>query len=240
MPSQWKKLTAKYNYEVAARPVGIFALNDDHLKKRRNGILNIGIPKTASRWTSQVLKISHEHIQITPSPPNSRPEYETNPRWGWNQKLKIVVVRNPFDLLVSMWSHGFWHTCEWDIPNFKDWLKKFFKDWPNLQTKHFLFYQPFNLEGRCVADIAVKFEFLTDSFRHIINQPALRDVAPNMWKSKKRDGKDYQSFYDLEMRTMVEKHCSRELLWFDYSFRGNTSNFSIYDMKKAIYSYPWR
>ena len=258
MISTWEKLVVKYNYGCTSSqlPIGICELNDDHLKKRLHGILNIRIPKTASRWAKSVLATDADrstayrggkHMQMTPHPPGSRPEFymDLAEEIFCDTALRIMVVRNPFDLLVSMWSHGKWHTDEWDIPNFKDWLKKFYKDWPNLQTKDFLFYQPFNLEGRCVVDIAVKYEFLATGFRQILGKDTRHlllpngSLRPNSWKSKKRAGKDYQSFYDIETRRMVEKYSSRELLWFNYSFKGNTSEFQIYDMKKAVYPYPW-
>jgi len=175
------------------------------------------------------------------------PRAEFWPRYGFPtaSNLKIAVVRNPFDHLVSYYLHGselrpnaeYCHSG-WAAVNFTHQFHSFeefvraycdpdFK-WHMPLFKQFLPSQLFNDKDDCVADLLFKFESLKTSL------PELEKVGIHLHrgdknKSKRREHKSYKDFYTPELRALVEKKCARELRAFGYDFDGNCthSNFII-------------
>jgi hypothetical protein len=86
--------------------------------------------------------------------------------------LQLAVVRNPFDLLVSMYLFGFpyWSTkdygkkgyIEWPFKSFRDYVMKLcvWTDHPWIcpQQKESLFFQLHDGNGQCLADAILRQE----------------------------------------------------------------------------------
>ena len=100
----------------------------------------------------------------------------------WNEATKISICRNPFDLLTSYYFHDWDHTTTpksaqlgdlpmgWDninathgIRDFDGFIKRYcdpdFKWWHGYRKKH-LFYQMFDVDGKCGVDLVIRQEQL--------------------------------------------------------------------------------
>ena len=208
----------------------------------------IHIPKTSgsSLKSKQIIKLGHnfnvKNIYRTPANKKGCHCYNTC-FWGiykypMTPNTKISIIRNPFDLLCSYYSHGvklnpngeYCHSG-WAAVNYTHQFKTFkefiiaycnpnFK-WHQPQFHKFLFSQLFDINHNCVADIIIKYEYL-DEAREILNtklEHPIEDLYINKSRNKK---KSYKEYYDKEMIELVNKKCHRELKYFNYDFNGST------------------
>ena len=263
--NSWQKLLQKYDYEIIFSTPPCPQLEEDYFKNKiEHGIINISIPKTASRCIREFLTLYsgceyvHKHYQMMPHVidgvlvgiSNRHPPPHEFSRQS--KKLRIMVIRNPFDLLVSYWSHGpkgvqgMRH--EWAAEdNFENWINRFHLEWPNEYFRKFLFYHPFDKTGKCHADIAIKMEFMEEAFTQILaghryhRDPRCQSgpvhIPWNKW-SGKRD-KDFRLYYDDRTRLLVESFNRRELQLFGYQFdqvRLDRQTPYMFDMRNIRYN----
>lgn len=155
--------------------------------------------------------------------------------------LKIAVIRNPFDHLVSYYMHGpelrrDGRYCDsgWCAVNYTHKFQSFdafiraycdpdFK-WHVPLLKQFLYSQLFDEKDNCVVDMILKFESLNAAL------PELNKLGVDMHRadtkekrantSKRRLFKTSKEYYTPELRELVEKKCARELQVFGYDFEG--------------------
>lgn len=150
--------------------------------------------------------------------------------------LKITVIRNPFDMLVSYYMHGSELNADgsychagWCAVNythkfhsFEEFIRGYCDpdfQWHVPLFKQFLYSQLFDEEDNCVPDLILKFESVAGALNE------LRKIGVDIHrehknKSGRRKKKSTQEYYTPELRELVEKKCARELQVFGYDFEG--------------------
>ena len=135
--------------------------------------------------------------------------------------FKFIFVRNPFDLLVSMF-----HYIQ-QSPNHKDYIKvsnqnfkEFVKDYisqkPNLQID----FMTDPNTGEIIVDFVGRFENLNEDIEKlkdvldIKNNLKLVHANSSNWRNKS----DFRIFYDTELRLLVESYFKRDFDMLDYNF----------------------
>jgi hypothetical protein len=149
----------------------------------------------------------------------------------------FTIVRNPFDLLVSMYTFGFpyWPPryasqrgqIEWPFRSFRDFVYKLCKwdDYPWIcpAQKKSLFFQLFDDEGNALPDHVIRQESLSQGLTRlleIIGTPAeVPERRVNV--SRQAEAVRYQDFYDDELKQLVERHFGGDLSVFGYAFEGH-------------------
>lgn len=151
------------------------------------------------------------------------------------------IVRNPFDLLLSMYKYGFPYSrprpnnpkkgkyfpfdsfeefiftyCDTDSP----WLVK--------PQQKFLFFQLFGDNGNCKADILLRTEYLDEGLKFLCEPFGIKPKISSNHINPTDRHKDYKKYYTNEMRKAVEQKCRRELEAFCYNFDGCTGSPQIY------------
>lgn len=153
--------------------------------------------------------------------------------------FKFTFVRNPYDWLVSnfLYCRG-WHGCyisSWANPSsqfYKDRLIHLnlasnktrvtsFKEWLKIFTKGVMATQLeliTNNEGDITVDFIGKLENITKDSSKIFNILNLNKFEVRHLNKTANKNKEYQSYYDDESRSLVEKYHERELNLFNYHF----------------------
>ncbi len=152
--------------------------------------------------------------------------------------LVFAVVRNPFDLLLSMYRYGFPYrrprpdkpkaaldAIGFPFTSFADFVRAYCdRDYPWMIAPHhrFLFFQLFDDEGRCVPHVLLRTERLDEGLGRILRLFGVEPVVSSdrVNPSAPPGEPDYRSFYTDELRRLVEEKCRRELQAFGYSFVG--------------------
>jgi len=249
----WSRLIEKYEYKSETETLyasPLYRLDAAHKIKLSKGIININVAKTATRCVGQILKDfdpqRRQHYRMMGGPVTTTgcwmPESSGHIFSNSSQKLRILVVRNPFDLLVSYWGHddgkgiqSFTH--DKGYPNFDEWIKMFYRDFYDVYFRKFLFYQPFDAFGNCYVDIAIKFEHMESAFEEIFSHvPHFRPKIPkNVWGGRRAT--DYRVYYDEKTKAIVEKNHARELKLFRYEFDpGSHPWATMFDMRDIKYN----
>ena len=187
---------------------------------------------------------SAAHCVCTKSPPDSG----WFPR-AWNnscahlpefkRSLVFSVVRNPFDLLVSMYSYGFpyrrprpskpmpevdrhgfpFNTFESFVTAYCD------SDYPWIvkAQQQSLFFQLFGDDGTCGAHYVIRNEHLDEGLSILCEPMGIVPVSSTERPKASRGTQkgDYRKFYDKRLRALVEDACAHELHSFGYSFDGD-------------------
>jgi|TARA_Y200000002_G_scaffold361117_1_gene346928 hypothetical protein len=154
----------------------------------------------------------------------------------------LTIIRNPFDMLASYYHHrnppklnnNTYNESGWGAVNYKhnfQSFKEFIKaycdinfEWHVPALHKFLYSQLFDTNGKCVADIIMKYEFRSEGI-NILNKKLhpTKQIPSTKHKNKGQHNKNYKEYYDKEMIKLVEKKCSRELKYFNYNFNGSTN-----------------
>jgi len=120
-----------------------------------------------------------------------------------NSYIKIGVVRNPFDRLVSFWS--------WKARGNRGIsLSKFSREMPPC-------FPFFTLDGRMGMDHIIRFENLQEDFNDVCDKIGIpREELPHINKSKH---KHYTEYYDEETQQIVADKYKKDIEYFGYKFR---------------------
>ena len=173
----------------------------------------------------------------------------------WENACKVAIVRNPFDWLVSYYTHrgtgDHWDHHGWDdicgthnITSFEQFVKTYCdptKKWWHSWYKRSPFYQMMDA-GVDEVDIGVDFvlrqEFLSEGTEELFR---LLDLKPEDWKpglgwrrrlnANNERGMSYQKYYTPELRELAHAHFEQELELFDYSFDGMTDGWQLMHVK---------
>jgi len=170
--------------------------------------------------------------------------------------LVFAIVRNPFDLYVSLYKT---HQTKGTM-SFEDYIKRtcqpdFFepKSIFVVESTPFMFYQIFNDESDCTCDLILRTEFLDGSLLQVFEEMNL-DIPDEIHKSsviktqertsefRKEAERDYRLFYNDELRELVENRRALELEMFGYNFDGisDMSNQIIVPSMKYDFSSDYR
>lgn len=160
-----------------------------------------------------------------------------------NKMIKITIVRNPYDILTSLYFHnktmGFNSFNKiYKIKNFKHFIKVFCDDNTLLPIRCWqksIFGQLFDKKGKCQVDLIIVYENRNKAF-DILNK-YINGCVIDENKYKYISGasvdktKDYTKYYDDETKKIVYKKFKKDFELFQYNFNGHipNSNFIIPD-----------
>lgn len=145
----------------------------------------------------------------------------------WNSYIKIVCIRNPWDMMVSWFHNRIASGIEKDIN-----AMNFIKQWDQIQPNKFfikwakehpypnqLYYF---LNNQLAADIYIKFETLEKDFHQVCNDLNLIYNKLNRFKTNFRQTKiPYYKYYNTDIITKISKEANKEIKYFKYKYGGN-------------------
>ena len=256
----------------------IMKLLEDKIEKLKERKLSrlyfIHIPKTAGTFVRQSFDghrmIAHANHASFHKPASLSPGYiDVNCELdGASNKapddcLVIATIRNPFDMLVSMYTYGSYgfttsppstvctsraplhHNDYPGVPGGRERFTYIIKEYcegirgrPDL--RHMLFHQIFDDEGICKADILIRTEFLEKGLVEIgkLLSPPLKPTLPekriNPSLRINRSSHHYKPYYDNDLRKLVEKKCAIELEEFGYTFDGPVNDSPFVILNKEF------
>lgn len=211
--------------ETASQYTSLFFV---HIPKTAGGyILKLALK---NRMRKRVFRLGHPVCM-------SQPLVFDDPIRAWNlscigdehyqRSLSFTVVRNPFDMLVSMYTYGFPYALAESNP-FNDFasLVRAYCDsefpWIAPPQHRNLFFQLFKDDGTCGVHYAIRTESLDEGLKTLCSPfgiiPIASDARINASPSRKE--KDHRKYYNDELRGLVEVKCQKELEDFGYTFDG--------------------
>ena len=174
-----------------------------------------------------------------------------------NEWLKVGIVRNPFETLVSYWSHD--HPADraraplyglpagapvgWDrinvihgIPDFDGFIKRLTD--PAFPWHHHLMAlnlhgQYCSSNGRQTVDLILRNERLSEATVALLKVVGV-EPQPELLATERQNTsshRDYRSYYTDELRELVEAHYAADLERWGYNFDGLTVDWAIKPLK---------
>lgn len=173
----------------------------------------VHIPKTAGSSVSQWLKM---HTNATDFYPKSfgskhwvyKKVQKHMKRGRLDPGLVVVVVRNPWDRLLSMWSYYRRRKKSWCPDNFRDFVLE--SNWGNARSQQTEYF-PENA-------LILRFENLKQDFKQIQELCNCNEPLP-VKNTSHHDA--YTSMYDEEMIEEVRRRASDDVVKLGYEY-GNT------------------
>jgi len=154
--------------------------------------------------------------------------------------LSFAIIRNPFDMLVSLY---YYHPQRISKFNFKE-FKQFILAYDDEQKRNemlitqskFLFSQIFDNDGKCVVDFLLRQETLDAGLYVIKRLLCEKQHIPEKHIRVSDRNRDFTKYFDVKTRKIVENLCERELKVFGYSFEGITDDHIIIDPSYINYN----
>ncbi|NEP33605.1 MULTISPECIES: sulfotransferase family 2 domain-containing protein [unclassified Moorena] len=200
----------------------------------KHKFLFIGKPRSGDTMIRQALdpysdsvstdKGRHNHPHV---PASILKQYFKRMGWDWNSYFKFTSVRNPWDMLVSVYSFGnpdqngfyFWEKQQYN-PNkkmpFTEWITKG-KSWDIKAGKHLtdlsaysLSYSALDDDNTFLVDYVIRFENLESDLTFLESMLGLKLNCPKI-EQHKRD--DYTNYYNQESIDRVAN-----LFWYDIKY----------------------
>lgn len=147
-----------------------------------------------------------------------------------NRRLEFTVVRNPFDIICSLYHHGRHGWLEvnqtYSLESFAQFVRAFCAPgtpWVVPLLHQFLFSQLFDASHECAVPLIVKYERFDDAADKMRAAGMRVMDRRNVNISVRRNSRAFAEFYTPELRGLVERKCARELAMFGYTF-DNTKN----------------
>jgi hypothetical protein len=218
----------------------------------------VHVPKTAGTYIRSILKNetkyfdhrSHSFFGMTPHVMPRASKYAGAIGVNYTRQLNIkrfiffTVVRNPYDLLYSYYSHtrnGYsgWGACNTvhSIKDFEDFIDKYcnlkFK-WHVPILQEMLFSQLFNRNGVCMVHHIIRYERLEEGLKELCHRYGMEGNFDLPKKNITPNKKSYKEVYNSKMKEQVAKKCSLELKMFGYDFDGPTDD-SVFVTKRLTY-----
>ena len=137
----------------------------------------------------------------------------------WQSFVKFIIVRNPWDRLVSMWAAGWW----WDDRTHLRGIKPLtFRDFvltlrphPNEHYDSLFYHQILDEKLYFV----LRFETLMIDFSLMLKQLNLPDVIlPHIQSRRSWRRVHYRKYFDNESASLVEKMFESDISQYGYSF----------------------
>lgn len=157
----------------------------------------------------------------------------------------FTIVRNPFDLLVSMYHYGVPYTTfshfdvfryiNFPFINFKDYFNKFLDPlfpWYCPPQKRSLFFQITN--GKKIApDFILFYENLESNLKNLLKDLYQIKKFPKFIYARKTESKkNYKFYYNKKMIKIFQKKFKNDLDTFGYTFED--CSFKNYQLKKKL------
>ncbi len=195
--------------------------------KQKQYLLSLGLPRCGSNYIYDSIETDFEKSHWMFYQP-------THILKGWRifkDDIKIedifsfAIVRNPFDLLVSI--YRFLHqydnvmSASENRESFKEWLREtIFTPRNGYPNKYFLFFSMFGEDSLSPINYIGRLETIDEDLEKVA-QLNHREYKPGK-PSNKSKRKPYQEYYDEESYGWVEKTYHRELTLFGYDREGIT------------------
>ena len=146
---------------------------------------------------------------------------------GWADSLRFTVVRNPFDLLVSMfadgWPYGQGLTAD-RFTSFPEFIRAYCDPafpWLVPDQQKNLFFQLFDDDGTCPLDAVLHQEDLDDELAALCAPLGITPVRAGLHKASRHgQRRDHRTWYTDALREQVEQACAFPLAWTGYDFDG--------------------
>ena len=146
----------------------------------------------------------------------------------------FTVVRNPFDLLVSMYTFGFpyWapryanqgQSIMWPFKSFRDFVSKLcqWDDYPWIMPSQqkSLFFQLYDDDGCFLPDYVLRQEDMAAGLSGLGDALGI-DVHVPAHRINVSRTEHYREFYDDTLISLVQKHFAGDLQAFGYTFDGH-------------------
>ncbi|MBL4720910.1 MAG: sulfotransferase family 2 domain-containing protein [Alphaproteobacteria bacterium] len=216
----------------------------------KKSVYFIHIPKTAGTFLTQFLvsKLGKKFVReghtvpagvLKPWTERFGPEHYQSIKK--EDCLTVSIVRNPFDLLVSMyvWGFPYWPPKNYSGTGYINWPFKSFRDfvekitdrngyaWIVPEQKKSLFFQVFGQDGRVIPDIIIRQEYLNDGIQYL-GSVFEENWSPPSERINQSTTLPYNEFYDNELVQIVENFFEGDLRAFGYGF-GYSENSAIVD-----------
>ncbi len=147
----------------------------------------------------------------------------------FQRSLTFSIVRNPFDLLVSMFTGGWPYQPRIHPHRFEEFdafLEAYCDpdfSWAVPLQKRFLFFQLVDDSGACAVDRLLRFEALDDELATLCAPLGVVPVKGDPFRpSRHGEARDYRRWYTDRLRELVETKCALELEQLGYTFDGPT------------------
>lgn len=144
---------------------------------------------------------------------------------NWDEYFKFLVVRNPWDRLVSGFFHILKQKGKHRRPDQSLWRNSTFRDFiigksqvcidRTFVKKSYMSYM-LDMEGKIITDFIIRFENIQKDFDIACDKIGIpRKKLPHKNKTKH---KHYSEYYDDETRQIVAEKFAQDIEYFGYEF----------------------
>ncbi len=161
-------------------------------------------------------KLSHHKWKTFPAHIKASDLRKRLPAEIYDSFYKFAFVRNPWEWQVSLYHHmlqqktHFQHALVESMKNFDEYIVWRVNEDKVLQ-KDFVT----DSAGKMIVDFVGRFEVLRKDFHHVCNVLNINTSLPHINKSSHMN---YQSYYNVETRRLVEENFSEDIELFGYTF----------------------
>ena len=161
-------------------------------------------------------KLSHHKWKTFPAHIKASDLRKRLPAEIYDSFYKFAFVRNPWEWQVSLYHHmlqqktHFQHALVKSMKNFDEYIVWRVNEDKVLQ-KDFVT----DSAGKMIVDFVGRFEVLRKDFHHVCNVLNINTSLPHINKSSHIN---YQSYYNVETRRLVEENFSEDIELFGYTF----------------------
>lgn len=157
----------------------------------------------------------------------------------FNECIKICIVRNPWDRMISTYFYrkskcepDFGPIDQWNL-SFNEWIKYIYSDeYNNLNLKHqgtlnnikyhfgsslrWVIDDKYNI----MVDKIIRFENLNDELIELFKEFGYNEV---FYKNNSTSHEDAHKYYNEESKQLVSEHFKEDIEYFGYKFNDNIS-----------------
>jgi hypothetical protein len=196
-------------------------------------VTNLAVPRTGSVYVQTALSNArpHGHYHLLPGVDWSHAAMTPVPG-EWADDVVVGFVRNPFDLLVSVWSmlhrmDALMHSVDREAAQlpFRDWLTLVAHrrhHWPQAYPLHFQLFRP---DWSLGVDYLGRFETLDEDLAAIARITGGTHRARDVVNASHRGM--WQSYYDEDMLRLVENAWFADLTYFGYHRHGHSPGLAM-------------
>jgi len=189
-------------------------------KIRGKSVIYVHINKTGGTSINSVLQKNKLHLTV-------KEIIDFIGKKRYTNSFKFVVVRNPYDRVVSQYLHRV-KTNQCDMKDnpieFNDWVKKVYdepKD-PFYHDKQYkMFYSQLdwlkNDKDKIDIDLILRFENLNEDFNKFAQKIGLNKELPRL-NTTKKSKPSYKDYYNVEARAIVSAYFKEDIEYFNYKF----------------------
>ena len=124
--------------------------------------------------------------------------------------FKFSVIRNPWDRMISYYFSPHRNIQKWNRNDFIKMVKR------EKSLEYYLKTNIFSSNSFENLDFLIKFENIDEDFKKVCDLIGVKnDLLPRRNKS---DRAEYKSYYDEELKQLIEKKFSKEIEYGNYSF----------------------